>query len=311
MLNIFVFDAALYIQKIGTAMGTRAAPTFANLFMGKIDTLIKNCAASLVFFYKRFIDDILIIWTGSEAEFLDFMTKINKLHPTIKFTCEYDFATKSTNFLDTKISIVNGKIVTDLFRKPTDRVQYLLPRSCHPGHIFTNIPYSLALRLVRICSERETLLTRCEELKQMLLSRNYNRNIIDSAIDRALKQDRLEVLKKVIKPKNDRVIFAVTYHPALPSISKMLKTHWTSLVRNKEMLKYFPTPPMVAYRQPKNLKNTLIRTKLPQLKRNQRHLVGNKKCNKPPCKMCPYVLETKNIKSKTNQSFETPKPQNP
>ena len=85
----------------------------------------------------------------------------------------------------------------------------------------------------------------------------------------------------------------------------MLKTLRTSLVRNKEMLKYFPTPPMVAYRQPKNLKNTLIRTKLPQLKRNQRHLVGNKKCNKPPCKMCPYVLETKNIKSKTNQSFET------
>ena len=37
------------------------------------------------------------------------------------------------------ISIKNGKIVTDLYRKPTDRVQYLLPSSCHPNHIFNNI----------------------------------------------------------------------------------------------------------------------------------------------------------------------------
>ena len=35
MWNIFEFDMNLFIQMIGTAMGTIAYPTFANLFMGK------------------------------------------------------------------------------------------------------------------------------------------------------------------------------------------------------------------------------------------------------------------------------------
>ena len=41
-----------------------------------------------------------------------------------------------------------------LQRKKTDKAQYLLTSSCHPFHIFDNIPYSLELRIVRICSEK-------------------------------------------------------------------------------------------------------------------------------------------------------------
>ena len=128
MWNIFEFDMNLFIQMIGTAMGTIAAPTFANLFMGKIDKMIKQCAyrgiINLIYFYKRFIDDILVIWCGTEQEFLDFMQRINALHPTIKFTHEYNYIEKSTTFLDTKITIKNNKIITDLYKKKTDRVQY-------------------------------------------------------------------------------------------------------------------------------------------------------------------------------------------
>ena len=43
-MNIFKFDKKLYIQLIGIAMGTRSAPTIANISMAFIDTLIKNLA---------------------------------------------------------------------------------------------------------------------------------------------------------------------------------------------------------------------------------------------------------------------------
>ena len=59
---------------------------------------------------------------------------------------------QSIPFLDTSCRISDGKIVTDLFRKETDRNQYLLPSSCHPSHVTQNIPFSLALRIVRICT---------------------------------------------------------------------------------------------------------------------------------------------------------------
>ena len=41
-----------------------------------------------------------------------------------------------TNFLDLKITITDDGITTDLYRKETDKIQYLLPTSCHPNHTF-------------------------------------------------------------------------------------------------------------------------------------------------------------------------------
>ena len=66
-LNIFEFNSELYIQNIGTAMGTKAAPTIANIFMAEMDEKIQKCAIfenkSVIHFYKRFIDDVFMIWT--------------------------------------------------------------------------------------------------------------------------------------------------------------------------------------------------------------------------------------------------------
>ena len=36
--------------------------------------------------WKRFIDDIFIIWTGTKTEFEQYMHTINQIHQTIKFT---------------------------------------------------------------------------------------------------------------------------------------------------------------------------------------------------------------------------------
>ena len=51
----------------------------------------------------------------------------------------------------------------------TDRNQYLLTSSCHPASVTNNIPFSLALRLVRICSEVESRDKGLMELKQITL----------------------------------------------------------------------------------------------------------------------------------------------
>ena len=76
---------------------------------------------------------------------------------------------------------MDGKIQTYLYRKKIDKVQYLLPFSCHPFHIFDNIPYSLALRIVRICSVESEREMRMEELEEMLKSKNCNGNIVRAA----------------------------------------------------------------------------------------------------------------------------------
>ena len=55
-------------------------------------------------------------------QFLNFMEKINNLHDTIKFTHSYDLKDKSTTFLDMTVKIMRNQIVTDLYRKPTDKI---------------------------------------------------------------------------------------------------------------------------------------------------------------------------------------------
>ena len=92
-------------------------------------------------------------------------------------------------FLDVLVSIRNGKIDTDLYKKPTDRNQYLLPSSCHPIECLKNIPFSLALRIVKICSDKEKRDIRMKELKEMLLEREYDESVVDTAITRAKKID--------------------------------------------------------------------------------------------------------------------------
>jgi peptide-methionine (R)-S-oxide reductase len=202
------------------------------------------------------------------------------------------------------IKIINNQIVTDLYRKPTDKIQYLLPSSCHPSHIFKSIPYSLALRLVRICSTRELLDKRLNELKTMLITRKYNKNIINNAIEKAKKLDRSEILQKRTKKVNDRVILAITFNPKLPSVSKIIKKHWISMTKDPTMLKIFKKPPMLAFKQPPNLRSTLIHAKLPKLSKPKRKIIGIKPCNEP-CGVCPYINHSKTFSSSvTKETFE-------
>ena len=82
---------------------------------------------------------------------------------TPKFTSDY--SDRSINFLDVQISISdNGEISTDLYTKPTDTHQYLQATSCHPNHTKKGIPYSQALRILRICSDLDKAKERCDEL---------------------------------------------------------------------------------------------------------------------------------------------------
>ena len=96
--NIFEFNGKLWQQKIGTAMGTRVAPTYANIFMGWLEEEIlsswsKQNSSPQPHMWRRFIDDILFIWRGSVQELEEFIDFLNKQHPHIKFTPNYDIET--------------------------------------------------------------------------------------------------------------------------------------------------------------------------------------------------------------------------
>ena len=318
--NIFTFHDSHWKQEIGAAMGSRPIPSYANNFMAKtIDPAIKKLAMQhnkeaheALQLLKRFLDDYFGIFNGTTKSLHLLWDQMNKIHPSIKLTmshtsvfeedpnekceCEVSYAIP---FLDTLCSIKDGRIETDLYRKKTDRNQYLLPSSCHPKVTTKAIPHSLALRIVRICSEPKQRDIRLEEMKLRLIQRGYPEQLLDNAIRKAKRVPRSAALKKVIIVNpTKRPVFVVTYDPRLPSVSSIQAKHWRSMVnRDKYLAEVFPSPPLTAYRRQPNLRSNLVRATVAKgpnryPKRNQ---WGMKKCNQPDCAACPYIREGNNI----------------
>ena len=65
-------------------MGTKSAPSYANIIMGWFEEkFISPILTNSSNFYLRFIDDIFLIWNGNKTEFDNFLRKINECHPRI------------------------------------------------------------------------------------------------------------------------------------------------------------------------------------------------------------------------------------
>lgn len=114
-LNNFVFD---YLQVQGTAMGTRRAPSYANLFMADLEEKLLAWTTRSPHVWWRYIDDVFAIWEHGQQRLEEFLEEINNFHPTIKFTAEC--STEKVTFLDTVVILEDGMIRTDLYTKPTD-----------------------------------------------------------------------------------------------------------------------------------------------------------------------------------------------
>ena len=165
--NNFEFDGKHYLQKRGTAIGTRMAPAYANLFMHDLESQLLDLAPVKPYLWLRYIDDVFMIWTAGEEQLQEFLHWINQYHDTIKFT--WDWSKKTVNYLDVQIINNYGVIETDLYTKPTDKHQYLFHTSCHPKGCKTGIPYAQALRLRRICSTSAAFEKRAADLTKYLV----------------------------------------------------------------------------------------------------------------------------------------------
>ena len=156
------------------------------------------------------------------------------------------------------------KLEVDLFKKQTDINQYLLPSSCHPKATSKAIPFSLSLRIVRICTKKKQRYQRLSELKELLLARKYPEQLIDAAQDKAKKIPRKVALLKVRKKDTtNRPVFSIKYDPRLPSIQALQSKHWRSMtVQNQYLKEVFTEPPMTAYRRQTNIRDILIKFKV-------------------------------------------------
>ena len=193
--NYFEFDNKFFLQIHGTAMGTPFAPNFANIFMDRCETHLLASAPEQKkpLIWKRFIDDIFLVWTHGEESLTKFLDHCNQGPPTIKFTSEQ--SKKTINFLDTTLYFNNeGILESTLFVKPQDICTLLHNNSFHPESCKKGIIYSQALRYRRLITDNEKLNQKLITLRNNLVRRGYNLSEIKKQFDKIRNYSQADLL---------------------------------------------------------------------------------------------------------------------
>ena len=97
------------------------------------------------------------------------------------------------------------------------------------------------------------------------------------------------------KANERRPVFATKFDPRIPALQPIIAKHWRSMIgQDKHLKECFEQPPLTAFRRQTNLRDLLIKSKVPPPTKPypQRNIRGMTRCAKS-CTACPYILETK------------------
>ena len=247
----------------------KMAPAYANLFMGRLEAQLINQAPEVIHTWKRFIDDIFIIWTGTIEDFEKFMSNINQIHPTIKFTREISDTEvifldvtlyKGERFESTKILDLKTHI------KATHKQLYVHSTSYRPPSTIKAIAKGETKRYLRTSSNEMNFKSMALKLIHKLKQRGYKHNQITSHIKDIPFSDRKVALRRKVKTKQpDKLVFATQYSDDINRIKRIFRKHWTLIENNSLLNQIFPSPPVIAYKANPSLKKKLVRAKLKPL----------------------------------------------
>ncbi len=99
-------------------MGSKCSPAVASTFMDYFEKKHIYTYHTHPLLWKRYIDNVICIWTEGLDALLEFEQFINSIHPCIKFTMHYFDTHTHTSFLDTTlISDAEGQLSTTLIAK--------------------------------------------------------------------------------------------------------------------------------------------------------------------------------------------------
>jgi hypothetical protein len=147
--NVFQFDDCWFHQRNGTAMGTSVACIYATIYYSyHEETHILPTYKTLLRYYRRFIDDILGIWTpppNTDADTAWLAFKASLTFGILQW--ETKNLAHSVNFLDLTISIGHDyRLRTRTFQKAMNLYLYLCPSSSHPPGVLKGLIFGSVRR---------------------------------------------------------------------------------------------------------------------------------------------------------------------
>ncbi|CAH2327957.1 Hypothetical predicted protein, partial [Pelobates cultripes] len=255
--NHFIFQGKYYHQVRGTAMGTACAPSYANLHLGWWEsTTVFNVNMEKytrhIKLWKRYIDDVLIIWTDTAELFLEFVAILNLNNINLRLTNE-------------------GDLISTLFRIPIG--QYLrLRRNC------SNIEdFKIKARALQHQFKQKGYPNRC-------LKYAYKRALCEERWE--LLKD-----KSIPKLTQEIIRCIGNFDAGWNQIMDILDRFWPLLHQDIHLKKVITPRASVTARRGRNIKDILVPSHLKSTPQKNTWLkstvLGTYQCGK--CKACKFI----------------------
>ena len=231
--------SAVYHQIVGTAMGTTFSVIYAIIFMIWLESPIVNNPrfSQYIRLYKRFIDDLLLIWNGPTAILCEFRRAFARANENISLDWSgYESQEEAidplmvtserhqrVNYLDLDLArSLRGtrkartfQISIRPYRKPGNAYAYIPFNSFHGRHTFRGWVVAELLRLATHSSTPDTWLKETKVFYHHLRSRGYPSMFLEQVFKEVTWARRTEVLRRGDQNKDD---FFKTYRACVLTI---------------------------------------------------------------------------------------------
>lgn len=179
--------------------------------------------------------------------------------------------------------------------------------SAHPNHQIKAIPFGEMVRARRSCSCDDEFLKNLEEIKNRFQIRGYDKNTINSSLNRATKLDRAATLldnpKKKSKQK-DLIRPIMSYGSNTGDLSRILKRHWYLLSGDKNIAPHITTSPSITFRRGRTFGGLISPSYTAQTKKDNWLTVRTKGSYKyGHCSMCRLSRELREFTYNQSPTF--------
>ena len=279
--NVFSFGDTYWLQLEGTAMGTSVAVMYANIYCSYRErTLILPKYKNNIIYYKRYVDDVFSLWRDTTTTTWKDLAK-DLPQGILKWIVQKPECT--VNFLDITVTIDarSGKISTESYQKPMNLHLYLPASSAHPPGSLKGLIVGILRRYWLQNSNSKNYRRLVTLFAAQLLKRGYSKQQITESFNDASKYlrskhgDRKIYLSKATlerrartssKPQdnlNNTIIYHAEFHPRGVPRKRIQQIYGDTIQKTGLFDRQ-----IVAFSRPKNLRDLLSPSTLPQVGRN-------------------------------------------
>ena len=284
------FEGKIYHQIKGVATGTISSVVVGNIYLLYCEEQVIGKFQTELQLYKRYLDDVMGVWTGYLSDLVDFREEMRKVCPEIKYewqgydktsgeAFQVDKAQESKHMvliaLDSKITIPRsrkGKFTVEVYGKPLNIHSFIPRNSFHSKACRLGIWYGESLRFLILSSSFDIWLSKGAEFNLWITARGHKTEELMKAARRLKYGERKELLRRIreepatmrdekLKKLEERekqtkgLFFTVRTTPNLKKFVKLLRPDLQELRKYSDGAEMFPETVTIVQRKPQTVGN--------------------------------------------------------